>query len=90
MTSAKSQPETPELDKMHKVKEDSQKIGEFLEWLGSQGIELMQWRKNYPRDRHPFPIGESIEKLLYRYFEIDFDKAEAERRALLDYVREQA
>lgn len=34
---------TPELDKMHKVHEESQPIGAFLEWLSGQGIVLCKW-----------------------------------------------
>lgn len=37
-------PPTPELDKMHTVKEKSQAIGEFLEWLNERGIHLCKWR----------------------------------------------
>ena len=34
----------PESDKMRKASEHSQAIGEFLEWMESQGIRRMQWR----------------------------------------------
>lgn len=38
----------PESTKLIDVSEDSQKIGEFLEALGSQGIQLMKWvEKDY-------------------------------------------
>ena len=37
---------------------------------------------------HPYPIGESIENTLYRYFEVDPAKLEAERRAFLEELRE--
>lgn len=72
-------PSTPELDKMLAVKEKSQPIGEFLEWLACE------WHIHLPA---------SIEELLAEYFEaeyfeIDLTKMEKERQALLDFVRSQ-
>ena len=41
-------PETPELEKVQKVKEQSQKIGEFLEWLQQeQGVVFARWDLNH-------------------------------------------
>lgn len=34
----------PECDKMLAVHDQSQVIGEFLEWLDTQGLHIMQWR----------------------------------------------
>jgi hypothetical protein len=34
----------PEHDKLTKVSDESQSIGAFLEWLSTQGINLMEWR----------------------------------------------
>jgi hypothetical protein len=75
---------------MAAVQERSQEIGEFLEWLSSKGITLCRlgvpdWERNCY-----FPIRESTEQLLAAYFEIDLDKAEAEKRALLKELRGQA
>ena len=36
-------PETPNLDKMGEVKETSQTVGEFLEWLGEQGWQVAKY-----------------------------------------------
>jgi len=89
-------PQTPELDKMSKVKEESQKIGEFLDWLqNTKRITLAQWaaaiadEDDDEQDRL-VAIRQSIEDLLADYFKIDQVKAEQERRALLEYVQEQA
>jgi hypothetical protein len=74
---------TPELDKMSLVKEDSQKLGEFLDWLTSERIILCT------RGGEDFvPNGESIEVLLARYFEIDLHQVEEERREILASYRE--
>lgn len=40
---------TPMLDKMSQVRDSSQTIGEFVEWLGSQGIQL----GNYGEHTYP-------------------------------------
>lgn len=37
--------EYPECEKMKAASEDSQVIGEFLEWLGQQGIQLCKYQK---------------------------------------------
>jgi hypothetical protein len=36
----------PECDKMLAVQEQTQVIGEFLEWLNGQGVQLMVWRED--------------------------------------------
>ncbi len=38
-------PPTPNLDKMIAVKDQSQPIGEFVEWLGSQGWQVAKYGK---------------------------------------------
>jgi hypothetical protein len=77
----------PECDKMIAVSKESQAIGNFLEWLGEQGILLAEYgTERYHRDQL-MPKHISIEKLLAEYFEIDLDKVETERRAMLDDFR---
>ncbi len=34
---------TPELDKMSAVRNESQAIGEFVDWLGQQGMVIHKW-----------------------------------------------
>lgn len=81
---------TPELEKMLKVKDDSQKIGEFLEWLSEQEIALAEWTGsdcNECEDEILMRISMSRETLLAKYFDIDLVKCEAERQAVLDDIR---
>ena len=145
--STKAMPATPECDKMSEVKDKSQVVGEFLEWLQQEGVHLCRWRDDMTatercyglrRDgRHASPLalddsnceegvverkvegrdglkvmpgetcprcnGEghvefpvtaqyvpefmSIERVLAKFFEIDLDKVEQERRALLEHLR---
>lgn len=73
-----------ELEKMHAVKEKSQAIGEFLEWLISDK-ELVIGRWDSDGTLHPKYV--SIENLLAEFFGIDLKKVEKEKRAILDKIR---
>lgn len=75
---------TPELDKMQKVKDQSQVVGAFLDWLQNEtDMVIGAWERE-----RMYPVHKSIEELLAEYFEIDLNKVERERRALLDAIRE--
>jgi len=43
-----SLPPTPELDKMHAARPATQRVGEFLEWLGEQGLHICQYVDEEP------------------------------------------
>ena len=77
--------DTPELDKMLKVKEQSQICGEFLDFLKSK---YDMFDRKIPRDDPYYPIGSSDyvnnEKLLAEFFGINLEKAEKEKHALLE------
>lgn len=73
---------TPELDKLAAVANDSQVIGDFLEWLDTHGRFVGQW---YDERAAPAAIG--TEALLAEYFGIDLKRVERERRAILEAVR---
>lgn len=75
----------PTLDKMLRVKNQSQKIGEFLEWLSSaKHYHIARWSNEEEQLVH---VSESIETLLAEYFEIDLKQAERERRKILNLIR---
>jgi hypothetical protein len=83
---------TPECDRMLAVKEKSQLIGEFLDWLGSQGLTICRLRDvtcdgEEIDPQQYLPNRESIEQLLARFFSIDLVKVEAERRKILEDLR---
>lgn len=80
-------PETPEIDRMKAIQEESQSIGAFIDWLDENGMPICKWTEY--DDAHPQynPIHLSIEKLLAKYFEIDLDKLENEKQAILDTLR---
>jgi hypothetical protein len=77
---------TPELEKMKAVKEKSQAIGEFIEW--------MQQTKGLGFGRYSSILGQylpahfNMEKTLAEFFEIDLKKAEAEKLAILLELQE--
>lgn len=85
---------TPELDKMKAAKETSQKIGEFIEWLGENGyhicIECSGGGMPDGDSSEYWPCNESIEKLLAKYYNIDLNKVEQEKRAILEEFRKQS
>ena len=82
-------PPTPTLDKILELREQSQIVGEFLDWLGEQGIHLGRYptRSDGSSSDFMLPIFEGHDALLHRFFGIDSDAEETERRAVLEYVR---
>lgn len=70
--------EYPEHDKMHGVVEASQAIGEFMEWLGSEGIHFAT-----EENGRYLPTHLNIQTVLAQYFEIDLDEIEREKRRML-------
>jgi hypothetical protein len=81
-------PKTPTLEKMQSIHQESQAIGEFLEWLPDIGIKLCEWDDEAPGPTKYWPVSKTIERLLSWYFEIDLDKADDEKRSLLEWMRE--
>lgn len=71
----------PEHEKMAKVRDQSQALGEFLEWLGSMGVD------DLTVDGRRFNLGCDIEPLLGTYFDIDLEKIETEKQDMLGAVR---
>lgn len=77
---------TPELDKVLAAKDESQPIGEFLEWLSEEGFTICEWDD----DRERFvPHTRTIEERLGDYFKIDVAEAEAERMRIIEHLRSQ-
>jgi hypothetical protein len=73
----------PEHDKLREVAEQTQAIGEFIEWLEGKGIFLARYVEgsNFPRHVHGFRA------LLAEWAGIDQDKLEAEKRQMLASLR---
>jgi len=80
--------EMPECERLKAVQEQSQIIGEFLEWLGDEkGYFICTYGDNAEFPQLPFLISDSRERLLAEFFGIDLDKVEKEKRALLEELR---
>lgn len=76
----------PEHEKLHAIADQSQAIGEFLDWCSGRG-----WFICRPTD-DPFegcywPVPGSITDRLADYFGIDQKKLEQEKRQMLDEFR---
>ena len=68
--------EYPECEKMQKVQNESQAIGQFLDWLEEdKGVSVDYQSKM------------TINELLADYFEIDLTKVEEEKRHMLATIR---
>lgn len=74
---APTPPETPECNKLKSVAGDKAVITDFIEWMEEKraaGVDVI--------DEWP------TRKIIAEYFEIDEEKLEDERRALLEYQRQ--
>ena len=69
-------PKYPECEKLAIVSDESQTIGVFLDWL----CEEMDVNVEYD-------TGLTINELLAKFYDIDLNKVEEERRAILEYIR---
>jgi hypothetical protein len=70
----------PEHKKLSLVVEESQAIGEFLDFgLAGQGLVLTEYSED-----HLLPTSKSITSILAHYFEIDQDKIDKEKRQMLN------
>lgn len=77
---------TPECDKLVAVAGESQKLGEFLDWV----LERYTLCDRDGESDFLYPAHININSLLADYFEIDMNKVDAERSALLEAIRESA
>jgi hypothetical protein len=80
----------PECEKLAAIKNESQPIGEFLEWVESKGWFLCEYKSDYYEGNMPLPIKFNTSHLLAEYFNIDLKKVEAEQLALLEEIRRNA
>lgn len=78
---------TPELDKQHRIiaSGKSALIQEFLDWLPTQGLHIME----LDAFGQPFAPN-SPHQIMADFFEIDLDKIEQERRWVLENLRGEA
>lgn len=74
-----------EHEKLSKVQKDSQVIGEFIEWMQSEQCytvcELVD------DDSQFVPVRFNIQDILAKYFKINLNNLEKEKRHMLTYMR---
>lgn len=74
-------PEYPECEKLSAVYEERFAILDFLMWCEGEGIHLARYDEDRPR---MVTVSESPDALVMRHFNIDSQKIEDERRAMLE------
>lgn len=79
--------ETPNLDKMLAVKEHSQTLTDFVDWLNAEGIFLASWFKDEYDREHLYTIYDSYEELFARFFDINLKEVDKERMQILNDLR---
>lgn len=77
--------EYPEHEKLKQIQRESQTIGEFIEWLESNGMVVCEWTDGNCDNWMRTTL--STNRLLAKFFDIDLDKLEAEKRQMLDEMR---
>jgi hypothetical protein len=79
----------PECEKLSAIKDQSQIVGEFLDWLQNEkNVVLCDPTESWD---HPYvPISKGSNRLLAEYFKIDLDKIEEEKLAMLEEFRKGA
>jgi hypothetical protein len=74
----------PEHKRLSLVVDESQTIGEFLDFgLAEQGLVLAE-QSDLARPSRLLPTSKSIPSILARYFEIDQDKIDKEKGQMID------
>lgn len=74
----------PEHERLSKVRDKSQAIGEFLEWLNEQDLHLARYDH---RGVKLEPVPWEIQNRLADFFGIDLNVLEDEKRTMLDEQR---
>lgn len=78
----------PEHDKLLAVKDQTQAIGEFIEWVrAAHGAELMVYFEGDHEGWYSIFARRSLEKLLAEWSGIDLKKIDEEKRAMLEVLR---
>jgi hypothetical protein len=76
----------PEHEKLEKISDKSQAIGEFLDWLRSKYTLCKYDELRFGGTW--WPVTVDVQDLLAEYFEIDRQKIEFEKRLMLKRMRD--
>jgi len=75
----------PEHEKLQKIQDKSQTIGEFLDWLGYEHEYFICEKSG--KYQEWYPISQNHQKLLAQYFDINLDKLEQEKKQMLEALK---
>ena len=79
----------PEHEKFNPIKDDACTISNFLEWLLNESPFLIGEWMNYYGEERLVPTSTFPAKLIALYFNIDYNKFQDEKDAMLEECREQ-
>ena len=83
-----SEQEYPEHDKLKALGGANQIVGDFIEWLGEQGLTICEFNpQRFCGDGEFLPSRKNTVTLIGDFFEIDNNKLMAEKDAMLDAIR---
>jgi hypothetical protein len=77
----------PEHSKLEKISDKSQAIGEFIEWMHTQGFHMGTWEDDLGEVRF-WPASLSITQQLAKFYDIDLETLEDEKLQMLEQQRE--
>lgn len=81
--------EYPEHNKLVAISKYSQVVGDFLTWLGDErSFFIARYQVDGVWDEDIVHIDQTIQQLLADFFEIDLDKIEEEKRAMLAVIHD--
>lgn len=80
--------ETPELDKRKECRVKFDIISDFMNWLNEGGYEIGKWRVT-ERSEGLVRTKSSNERIICKYFGIDFEKCNSERSEIMDKERKE-
>ncbi len=72
----------PESTRMKEVSEQSQAIGEFIDWMNRNAMQVCEWVENKHRKEY-LPVAMSIEEMLAKYYQINLKRVEEEKQQML-------
>ncbi len=82
------QPKYPEHEKLKAISADSQKIGDFINWLGANELSICGCRETHSGVDWT-PTIKPIRIILAEYFDIDQEKIDDEKDEMLKEMREE-
>lgn len=74
----------PEHEKLKLVRDKSQVIGEFIEWLGGKNYNICEYNDSHEAY---LPATQRLEVWLAEFFEINLSALESEKQQMIEELR---